>query len=258
MSNPKKPSDIGANRTGIAASPLDAKAAVEGAQQGSPPPSFDTSAIAKVRVDLSSTVEPVGTMPLPATLKGAVKAGVDAIKGKNPIVFLDQLGERLAFERTGVRLYEALLVKLAAAHEHVGGPTQAELEEIRDQELDHVGILWNAMQGLGGDPTAITPSADIAAVASGGVLKVLTDPRTTLAEALSCILIAELTDNDAWLLLADLAERLGHESLASEFRRALADEEVHLERVRRWVAAAVDRQAGLEPELETEATLPAP
>jgi hypothetical protein len=32
--------------------------------------------------------------------------------GKEPIVFLDKLGERAAFERSGTRLYETLIAKL--------------------------------------------------------------------------------------------------------------------------------------------------
>ena len=172
---------------------------------------------------------------------------MDAVRGKHPMVFLDLLGERLAFERTGTRLYDALLAKLEAAHEHPGGPTREDLERIRDEELQHFAMVKEALESLGADPTAMTPSADIAAVASEGLVEVLADPRTTLTEALKAILIAELADNDSWLVLADVAERLGHDELAGRFRSALVEEEDHLARVRSWLTAAVDGQAGLEP-----------
>lgn len=258
MSNPKKPTDMGMNRTGLGMSPIEGKKTVEGAQQGTLNRSFDVSALEAVRVAISSTAEPVGTMPPPASLKGVAKAGMQAVKGNNPNVFLDLVADRLAFERTGVRLYEALMAKHAAG-DHPRGPTRAELEQIRDEELLHAGMLTQALERLGADPTALTPSADICAIASSGVMKVLTDPRSTLTHALHAIHIAELTDNDAWAMLADLAERLGHEELAAGFRQALADEELHLQKVRAWLYAAVNEQAGVDaPVVMSDGSLPAP
>jgi len=102
-----------------------------------------------------------------------------------------------------------------------------------------------AIETMGADPTAITPSADIAAVASQGLVAVLTDPRTTLVETLKAILIAELADNDAWLTLEELADRLGHAQMAEQFRVALVQEEEHLTRVRSWVATSVEIMTGL-------------
>jgi rubrerythrin len=246
MSDPTKPTDMGRNRTGIATSPIDGKELAEGARASTPLPQTDGQILLAERVSWSRDVAPVGTMPPPASVKGVAKAAMDAIRGKSPLAFLDLIGERLAFERTGTRLYEALLAKLEAAHEHAGGPTREDLERIRDEELAHFAMLKEAVESLGADPTAITPSADIAGVASMGLLQSLTDPRTTLSEGLKAILIAELADNDGWLVLADVADRLGHDQLAERFRRALADEEEHLARVRAWVAASVDAQAGLE------------
>ncbi|HEY0707221.1 MAG TPA: hypothetical protein VGG33_10500, partial [Polyangia bacterium] len=122
MSNPKRPTDIGMNKTGAAASPLENKKTVEGAREGSPARSFDVAPLEAVRMSFSRTAEPVGTMPPPVSLKGVVKAGFEAVKGRNPNVLLDLIGDRLAFERTGVRLYEAMFAKLDAAHRPDGGP----------------------------------------------------------------------------------------------------------------------------------------
>ena len=244
MSNPVAPTDAGRNRTGIATSPLDSRALVEEARRATQSPRFDLSEISATRLSYSRAVEPVGTMPPPASVKGAVKAALNVVQGKHPMVFLDLLGERLAFERTGTRLYDALLVKLQAAHEHPGGPTRAELEAIRDDELRHAALVKRAIEPLGAAPTAVTPSADVAAVASQGLVAVLTDPRTTLSEALKTLLIAELADNDAWLTLSELAQRLGQDELASEFSRALDEEQEHLALVRSWVNAMVMSMAG--------------
>jgi hypothetical protein len=245
----KKPTDIGANRTGIDASPIDSKETIEGALNPTVPAletAGDTVLLASERMSWCEQADPVGTMPPPGTIKGAMKTMAERLKGNNANVFLDKLGERLAFERTGVRLYEALLCKLAGASVHEGGPTRDELIHIRDEELEHFGLLNEVLKSLGGDPTAMTPCADISGVASSGVLKVLTDPRSTLTQCLEAILIIELTDNEAWLTLADLADSFGLGETAERFRTALAQEEEHLARVRTWLNRSVTGQAGVE------------
>lgn len=244
-----KPQDIGKNRTGAQASPMDSKKAIKSAEQGTPDSDRSVEPIAfyELRRELSSHADPVGTMPPPGSIKGAVKTGVEMLKGKSPMVLIDLLGARLAFERAGTRIYDAVLAKHAAAHVHEGGPEREDLELIRDQELRHAGLLTRCIESLGADPTAVTPTADIEGVASTGVIQVVSDPRVTLTEALSAVLVAELADNDAWVTLADLADRLGMDEMAADFREALVEEEDHLARVRAWLNAAITGQAGLEP-----------
>lgn len=254
----KEPTDVGTNRTGIAASPVDAKLTIEGAVAGTPDAAVDMEPLEAMteRVQWSSSSGPLGTMPMPATLKAAAKSAISALKGEHANAFLDRMAARLAFERTGTRLYEALLIKHEAAHVHQGGPTREELEEIRDEELEHAAMLAECMEALGADPTAVTPAANVQAVAGHGVLQVVADPRTTLSQALEAVLIAELADNDAWQLLADLAEGMGQHDLAEQFRHALADEEEHLAHVRRWVSAALRGQTGIQPTPPVEREAP--
>ncbi|HVH42977.1 MAG TPA: ferritin-like domain-containing protein, partial [Labilithrix sp.] len=163
---------------------------------------------------------------------------VDLAKGADLTVFLDKLGERLAFERTGTRLYAALLGKFDASEPLPGGPTRAELEKIAAEELQHFEMLRDAMLSLGADPTAITPSADVAAVCSMGLIQVIGDPRMNLKQSLEAILVAELVDNDCWLVLTELARAAGHKKLAEKFRMAVAEEAEHLVKVRTWVKNA--------------------
>jgi rubrerythrin len=230
---PTKPTDIGTNRTGIATSPIDSERTIRGAKDGGPGMSsvHNGHALEVERVARSRGAGPVGTVPPPATIKGII----------------DKLGERIAFERTGTRLYEALLAKFEAAEIHEGGPTRAELEQIRDDEHRHVGILRDAMLKIGADPTAMTPCADVMGVAALGWIQVLTDPRTTLTQCLEVILIAELADGDGWMLLTSLADALGFDDLAKQFQASLLEEEQHLLRVRGWIAAALLGQAGVAP-----------
>jgi rubrerythrin len=245
MSNPRKPTDVRSNRTGIGTSPVESKQAIEGARKATDRPRVDGKELLATRVKLSRQAEPVGTMPPPSSLKSVAKAAVDIVKGKHPMVFLDLLAERLAFERTGTRLYDALLAKHAAADPQPEGPTRAELEQIRDEELRHFALLKDAIEKLGGDPTVMTPSADITAVLSMGLVQTLAEPRVTFTQALKAILVAELTDNDGWRSLADVAEHLGHDEMAQRFQLALAEEDEHLELVRSWVTSAIEGQVGV-------------
>jgi hypothetical protein len=54
-------------------------------------------------------------------------------------------------------------------------------------------------------------------------------------ESLEAILVAGMAGDDAWALLVKLAETMGQDELAADFRAALAQEEEHLARVRAWV-----------------------
>ena len=72
-----------------------------------------------------------------------------------------------------------------------------------------------------------------------GIVQVLTEPRSSMAQCLSAMLTAELTDNAGWELLINLAENLGYDDMKTEFQSALADEEDHLEKVRTWVSECV-------------------
>jgi len=229
------------NRTGIAPFPLDAQKTIEGAREGTPAPQLEGQALAATRLASGRLAGPVGSLTVPAP--PAVKPAGEAQRARPPLIFLDLIGERLAFERTGTRLYEALIAKLEAAE----APYE-ELERMRDEELQHVGLLKRAVESLGGDPTQLTPAADLATVASRGLVDAITDPRATPIEAVEAILVAELIDNDGWLMLADLAARLGHDELAAHFRHAMAEEEEHLARVRAWLTSAIDAEAGLAPE----------
>jgi rubrerythrin len=242
-----KPTDVGPNRTGIATSPHLAEAAEQSAAEGCADPAPEGEALSTARADAARGAGPVGTMAPPASMKGAAKAVVQAIKGNSAMAFLDLLGERLAFERTGTRLYDALLIKLEGADPRASGPTREQLEEMRDDELRHFALLREAIETLGGDPTVVTPSADLIGVSGSGWVQAMTDPRTTLSEGLKVILAAELADNDGWETLVEVAAGLEQEELAAQFREAALDEESHLTRVRAWVTLAVAAQTGIEP-----------
>lgn len=236
--------EIGINKTGGMTSPRLTTSMEKYARQVPPSSEGDEQAIADVRLAYSESGEPIGRVPPPATVKGAVKTLMRALGGENVAVLMDRMGQRLAFERTGVRLYDALIAKWDAYGSFDGGPQRTQLEEIRDEELGHFHLMRDAMLKLGGDPTAVTPAADVAATVSHGIPQVLNDPRTTLLECLDAILVAELADNAGWALLEELVRGLGQDELADRFAEALATEERHAELVRGWLLAGVTHKAG--------------
>lgn len=231
----KSATDIGMNRTGIGVSPVHSAELIEGALAGLPSSMGDESGLATVRLSYEQESEPIGTVAPPSTMKGAAKAVLELVKGNKMGVLLDKLAERLAFERTGARLYEALITKLSAEGSWPGGPDFQSLKAIHDDELRHFEMLRQTIVELGGDPTVQTPSADVTGVEGMGLVQVITDPRTSLAHGVHSILIAELTDNDGYSLLIQLTESLGQTEIAERFRAVRIAEERHLERVRLWL-----------------------
>ncbi|HWS52792.1 MAG TPA: ferritin-like domain-containing protein [Pyrinomonadaceae bacterium] len=227
----------GMNRTGIQIAPVMGPQMVEGAA-AAPRSEGGPEQLMMRRAEYISEGYPVGSLPPPPiSLRGAVEGAAQLVGTTTGVATLmDKLSERIAFERTGTRLYDALINKCEALGEGGAGPTLAELREIRDEELRHFLLLNRVVTELGGDPTVMSPCADTVMVSSLGLLQVLTDPRTTVSQCLQAILTAELTDNAGWELLIDLTSEMGYQEMALEFQTALEHEERHLENVRGWLS----------------------
>jgi ferritin-like protein len=235
----KEETQIGLNRTGVQISPLDASDMQKAVASTAPEPPVDGAALAMLRKTYIVNSDPIGSVPLPVTLKGAVVTAFSALTGDHPEILLDKLGERLAFERTGTRLYDALITKVEAMQDGTPSMTMDELRQIRADEARHFSMLVDAIQAVGGDPTAQTPCADVAGVESQGLMQVITDPRTTLGQSLHAILVAELVDQNGWEQLIALAEDNGQDAMAGDFDAALNEERQHLQQVQRWYQEAV-------------------
>jgi hypothetical protein len=242
--------DLGFNRTGVDLARDRADAMLEATQEFRVPATTDGSAIAEVRDAYSREVDPMGSVPPPATLSGTIKAAKDALLGRRPAQLIDKLGERLAFERTGARLYEVILGKLERQSAFSGGPTAAEVQRIILQESAHFRLLEDIIRRLGGDPTVVTPSANLHGTMTAGIISVVVDPRTTLEQCLEAALLAELADNEGWETLFAFLDDAGRTDLTENVAMAIDDEVVHLAQVRRWLAAAQERvPPGVVPEL---------
>jgi ferritin-like protein len=248
---------LGMNRTGIQTSPFDTAdmredspeitEALAPGNDGLEALSAETRASladAQLRQTYAVEADALGSVPLPATLTGVAKSGVAMLTGKRPQVLMDKLGERLAFERAGVRLYDALLVKCSAADSGLDDGELSMLRHFRDQEAQHFELIAEALDELGGDPTAQTPSADLVGVEGAGLMQAMNDPRTSLLQSLHVMLDAELIDNTSWELLIRLARAAGHGGMADRFEAALNQEAAHLRTLKDLVGRLTLADAG--------------
>lgn len=215
----------GTNHTGLAPHGDVLAKMIEGANEFRPTSSGGPTGIAEARIDYARISEPPATMP-----------SAPVTPAKLPL--LDRLGARMQFERTGARLYDALISKLDAYGSFDGGPSRQELLQIRDQELSHALLTQELVASNGGDPTAIMPGANLQATASQGIACALLDPRTSLIDCLEAMLIIELIDQDSWSMLARTAEPHGDAAMIDKIMQAQKVELEHLAKLRGWLEAA--------------------
>jgi hypothetical protein len=243
------------NRTGMQMFPGDSQDLLEATRGGqyasSALPDPERDGLAETRSEYLVDAGPLGTVPAPVTPVGMFQSAAKMLAGGRLQVFMDKLAERAAFERSGVRLYDALLAKHRGEIEIGAHDTRDTAEvshetllEFRQQEAEHFLLVSDAIARLGGDPTAQTPCADVVGMMSIGLIQTLTDPRTTLTQSLGAILTAELTDVAGWDLLAQLADAMGQEQMAREFREAMHHEEQHLQTIRTWHTALILGEGG--------------
>ena len=242
MQNSTDATRLGINRTGIQMSPqhseqmLNATQLLDSTLTAEQTDTTDNQPLSAVRLEYIAAADPLGSVPAPATLRGAAKSGAKMLTGRRPQVFIDKLAERLAFERSGARLYDAVYAKAIAHEAELDKVSAQELLEIRDAEAQHALLIKQCMETLGADPTAQTPCADLVGVETSGLLQAASDPRTTLAQTLHAALAAELIDNEGWENLITLARDMGHDDMVTRFQAALTEEGVHLAKVRKWYA----------------------
>lgn len=237
------------NRTGIMTNPELSAEMIDGAQQTVPSSPGDATELAAIKADYLQEGAIIGSPPIMVEVS---ENGENVGQFEGLAVLLDKLGERLAFERQGTRLYEAFLQKCESLSlEDASGPSAEELRHICQEELEHFKMLQKAITDLGGDATVQTPSADVAGVLSHGVLQIVVDPRTTIPQTLQAMLTAELVDNDGWQMLQDLAAELGQDGLEEQCRNAFEQEQEHLDKVREWLTAVtMDEASGSMEDLD--------
>jgi rubrerythrin len=237
--------ELGANKTGIDMSPIHSKKMLEASEQLVHDSMSGRESLDTFEQYYLENADALGSVPLPGTVKGVVKSTVKTLTGHHPEVFINKLGERLAYERTGIRVYEQLINKCEYTVNNNPGHFQVPIDllwEFHNQEAEHFELLVNCIKKLGADPTAQTPDANASGVASSGLLKVISDPRTSISQSLQAMLAIELADNAAWELLIKLAEDMNLPDMAELFEQALTQENIHLAHVRQWYEESIREQ----------------
>ena len=149
---------------------------------------------------------------------------------------IDLLTARLAFERTGVKLYDAIIAKIEASGDENVERMLDRMHEHRDQEKEHEEWLEKQIRALGGDIHGKSEMSELEGRESQGIEDVILDGDNDIAHLFHALLTAELADNAGWELLVTLAEEAGDRTAERAFRRRLHDEEEHLSFVRKAVA----------------------
>jgi rubrerythrin len=228
----KDSAELGLNKTPTQLHPAMTQSMVEGYQEF--PPHGEAMAIDAfdMRKSYIKDSEQLGSVPIPSTLRGIVKTGVQAMQGNSPTVLIDKLGQRMAFERSGVRLYEALITKCEAAEPSLDINV---LEQFRNDEAEHFALVRDCIIAMGGDPTAQTPCADSSGVAAMGLIQVLNDPRSSIPQCVEAMLIAELADVASWDLLVQLVREVNLDGYIEKFQQARVTEDHHMNTIKRWL-----------------------
>jgi rubrerythrin len=230
---------MGMNKTGVQMSPLNTKAMLDDDKIITRVYTGDETELARMRESYIGESDGLGSIPPPGTMKGMVSMGVNMLKGDKPQLLLDKMAERLTMERTATRLYDALLTKLGAVTEATLSITLEQVASIRGDEARHALLMKEAIESMGGDPTVQTPCADLVGVEALGLVQVLNDPRTSVAQSLHAILTAELSDNAGWEILIALADEHEQAAMVESFSDALQQERKHLAMIQTWYEEAI-------------------
>ena len=156
---------------------------------------------------------------------------MDKLGQKNKDKVIDMLAERLQFERSGVKLYDAVIKKMQASREPAVSKMLEQMQEHRDQEKEHEEWLEECIRQLGGDDKQLTEKARLVQQESKGIEEVILKD-AEIPHLFHALLAAELVDNAGWDLLVQLADEADDNKAKREFKKRLHEEEEHLILVR--------------------------
>jgi bacterioferritin (cytochrome b1) len=171
---------------------------------------------------------------------------MDKLAKQNVSRVVDLLNERLAFERTGVKLYDTLLARLQVSTDPSIKALVEQVQEHRDEEKEHEEWLEEQIRALGGTAHALSEHAVLAHAEAEGVERVMRRD-DSIPHDFHALLTAELADNAGWDLLVQLADDFGDSKAKKEFKKRLHEEEKHLLFVRKTLLE-LTRQVVSSPE----------
>jgi bacterioferritin (cytochrome b1) len=159
---------------------------------------------------------------------------MEKLAEKNKGRVIDVLTERLAFERSGVKLYERVIGVMRSSKdpnmERMLGP----MVEHQTQEKEHEEWLEAQIRTLGGDAHGETEKSRLITRESQGIEAVIKGD-SQLPHLFHALLAAELVDNAGWDLSVQLADEAGDREAKRQFKKRLREEAEHLLFVRKAV-----------------------
>jgi bacterioferritin (cytochrome b1) len=166
---------------------------------------------------------------------------------KNVGRVINLLNERLAFERAGVKLYDAILERMRSSGDPQIQRMVEQMQEHREDEKRHEEWLEEQIRALGGDAHTPSEKSILVQAESQGIEHVIQrDP--LLPHDFHALLVAELADNAGWDLLVQLADEVGDRDAKKEFKKRLHEEEEHLLFVRKAVEQFAKQELTGEPQ----------
>jgi rubrerythrin len=157
---------------------------------------------------------------------GLGQAVLSTLDTMRPSLLSERLIDRLDSAQERVALLTAALTKAVAARDE----GQLLLERMRSDERLHCEVLRRHLVRLGFDPAFAPPSRE------GGdakrILQIITNPRTSVSQALCALLGAALAGVGDWQTLARTAREAHEEGMAAEFEAIRAVAETHVHRIR--------------------------
>ena len=151
---------------------------------------------------------------------------------KNREQVIDLLCERLAFERSTVRLYDRILEALRLSADARTRDLLATMQKHREEEDQIARWLEGRIRELGGDDRAETDLARLATREARGIEEVAENDAADVTHLLHALLAVEGVDNAGWELLVHLADAAGDGEAKRELERRLRQERRHLAFVR--------------------------
>lgn len=159
-------------------------------------------------------------------------------KGYDSEVLANRLRQRLAFARTGIELYEALITRF----ERTLSSTSADvvsmdtLRRFREEQYQRMTLLEKILSGLGIDPSVPPSPAEDGLLAAMGLPRVIQEPKTTELQCLEAVQLVEFSDNTAWDNLQDLCLEMGLSTVIAHFSKPLSQGKIHQETLTDWIA----------------------
>jgi bacterioferritin (cytochrome b1) len=160
---------------------------------------------------------------------------------------IDVLSERLAFERDGVKLYDAILTAMQRSTDPEVLKMIEPMRKQRNDEREHEEWLESQVRALGGSAHEQTELTRLVGIESSGIGKVVLDGDPEVAHLFHAILAAEAIDNAGWDVLVALADQAGDREARKAFKKRLYEEQKHLAFVKRAVERFERRQVLGQP-----------